>query len=210
MIAPLSLAGQRFGRLTAVAPTEARLDGRVIWRCLCDCGEEKFAKSVNLKLGKTKTCGKCDKEPSRKTHRPTYGIWEKMRRRCESPLDPAYSYYGGRGIFVCERWRVYENFLADMGERPPGLTLERVNNDMGYSPDNCRWATRLEQQRNRRVNRRLSLNGETKCLSEWADILGINRETLRGRVAIHGWSDEKALTEPVRVESRNSRAKVFS
>jgi hypothetical protein len=128
---------------------------------------------------------------------PTYQTWRNMRSRCENPNVPAYKNYGGRGITVCERWKTFENFLADMGERPEGMTIERIDNDRGYEPGNCRWATYNEQARNMRSNQRITLNGETKCLTEWAEQYGIKMPTLWARLRM-GWSVEEALTKPVR------------
>ncbi len=133
-------------------------------------------------------------------------IWVAMIQRCESPNCESYANYGGRGIKVCDRWKGSEglqNFIADMGRKPDGASLDRIDNDGDYSPDNCRWATRKEQQRNRRANVRVTLNGETRCLTEWAEILGINIRTVRKRVNHLKWSPEKALTEPVIVGVRS-------
>jgi hypothetical protein len=109
--------------------------------------------------------------------------------------------YRDRGISVCERWQSFENFLADMGERPPGKTIDRIDNDRGYEPGNCRWATPTEQQNNKRTNHRLAFNGETLTVCEWADRVGVNRMTLFGRLRT-GWSVEKALTTPARAYAR--------
>lgn len=113
---------------------------------------------------------------------PTYSSWENMRARCLNPNAVNYAFYGGRGITVCERWASYRNFLADMGERPPNTTLDRIDNSAGYSPDNCRWTTRKQQSRNTRANRLLTLRGETKPLIEWSEVLGIHPNTLVARV----------------------------
>ena len=129
---------------------------------------------------------------------PEYGAWKNMRGRCNNPEHATYPYYGARGIAVCDRWNdSFENFLADMGRRPgPGYSLERIDNDGPYSPENCRWATRREQYRNRRPNRFLTFNGKTQCLTDWAAEIGCSAETLRGRLK-SGMSVEEALTRPV-------------
>ena len=131
---------------------------------------------------------------------PTYRSWLAMVSRCSNPKQPGWKHYGGRGITVCERWREFANFLADMGEAPVGTQIDRTNNDIGYQPDNCRWATRQEQMRNTRASRRITLNGRTQCLAEWAAELGVPAPTIHGRLA-RGWSVERALgiNEPRRV-----------
>lgn len=122
-----------------------------------------------------------------------YGVWLDMRKRCRNPSHRSYSYYGGRGIEVCERWQTYENFLADMGRRPsPQHSIERNDSNGNYEPGNCRWATKREQMRNKGDNRRLTLNGVTRCVAEWAEVLGISVNTIRKRVRL-GYTDEHAL-----------------
>ena len=116
----------------------------------------------------------------------TYNAWTAMMQRCRYPKHKQYADYGGRGINVCDRWLTFENFVADMGERPKGLTLDRwPNNDGDYAPGNCRWATRTEQNRNRRDNRMVTWGGETLCLAEWAERLGITRSSLHERLERH-------------------------
>jgi hypothetical protein len=116
-----------------------------------------------------------------------------MLQRCVNPGAHAYELYGGRGIGVCERWREFENFLADMGEPPPGLTLDRIDSDGNYDPANCRWADWHEQQNNRRNNRLLTFNGETHGITEWSRRTGVYRHKIRRRLE-RGWPIERALT----------------
>ncbi len=124
-----------------------------------------------------------------------YHVWQAMRARCEKPKTKQFADYGGRGIRVCERWLVFENFLADMGEPPPGMTIERRDNNAGYSPENCRWATRREQQNNRRDNRLLTFDGRTQTLTCWAKQFGIDGRALAKRLA-RGWPIGEALQLP--------------
>ncbi|TAM23394.1 MAG: hypothetical protein EPN60_15100 [Nevskiaceae bacterium] len=128
---------------------------------------------------------------------PAYQVWHSMRARCTNPSRPHYARYGGRGIKVCARWGSFANFIADMGERPSGATLDRIDNDGHYEPGNCRWATRKDNCRNRANNRLLTFNGETKASVEWAEITGIGEFVLSQRLA-RGWSVERALTQPPR------------
>lgn len=123
-----------------------------------------------------------------------YGLWLKMIARCTKPENDDYANYGGRGIRVCDRWLSFENFFADMGERPAGKTLDRKDVDGDYEPGNCRWATYREQNQNRRDNRLISFNGETLALQEWARRLGIRHATLQERLS--KWPLDRALTEP--------------
>lgn len=124
-----------------------------------------------------------------------YGAWRTMRTRCENPKSQYFANYGGRGITVCDRWKRFEDFYADMGDPPPGMTIERKDNDKGYSPDNCVWADRRAQNRNKRSNRLFSYKGETKTVTEWANIFGLPRQTVSNRVN-RGWTIAQALETP--------------
>ncbi len=127
----------------------------------------------------------------------TYESWQGMKRRCDNPKRPDYKYYGGRGISYCKRWSSFHNFLADMGECPKGLTLERENNNLDYSPNNCKWATRLEQRMNNSFIRLLTFGGKTMCVRNWERELGFCNAGITMRLK-RGWSVEKSLTIPPR------------
>jgi hypothetical protein len=132
-----------------------------------------------------------------------------MIQRCTNPNNPRYARYGGRGIAVCERWRSFESFLQDMGPRPEGKTLDRVNVDGDYEPGNCRWATPAEQNRNMKRNRVLEWNGRSLCVCDWAKQLGISPITLRSRLRL-GWTVEQALTiKPSLGNSKAANREVF-
>lgn len=128
------------------------------------------------------------------TRTRTYRAWQNMKARCMDPKNKSYEDYGAKGIRVCDRWLSFDNFLQDMGVCPPSLTLERKDNLIGYQPDNCVWADRLTQGRNRGYTRRLTYGGETKTLQEWASILGIRPRTLSSRI-YRGWSVARALIQ---------------
>jgi len=132
-----------------------------------------------------------------------YGIWRSMRTRCENPSCDAYQYYGARGIRVCERWQSFENFYEDMGERPPGKSLERKDNDKGYSPDNCIWAGLKSQSRNRHGIRMMTANGETRSMGEWAEVTGLSVGAIWNRIKL-GWSDGDAINTPKVMRKRSS------
>lgn len=127
---------------------------------------------------------------------PTYGSWISMKRRCLNPSDSDYSNYGAKGITVCDAWLRFEGFFSDMGERPAGKTLDRLDISKGYSKENCRWATVKEQNRNRSDTRILEFNGEKRCMGEWAEILGIPDYLIKNRIDRRGWSIEEALSTP--------------
>jgi hypothetical protein len=206
-----NLVGVRFGRLLVlehlgIGPGKT---GRR-WRTVCDCGVFKDICAGTLNDGSTQSCGSCvPHSPANKTHNLSktsiYKIWTGMIQRCENPKGSGYERYGAIGISVCDRWHKFENFLEDMGPRPVGLTLDRRDNKMGYSPNNCRWATPLEQGRNRKTNLEIVFNGKTQCLTSWADEFGIKECTLTKRLRL-GWSMDRALTTPVAVKFRNKLA----
>lgn len=208
-----NLLHRTFNRLTAIGFVDVNKFRSARWLWRCTCGALRIIVASNVKGGHAKSCGCLERETTtaarrarRITHggrtRPEYRVWNAMRGRCENPTDHAYRHYGGRGILVCERWRKFANFFADMGERPSGMTLERIDNDKGYSPDNCKWATRIEQANNTRRNRMLTLNGQTMNVSDWARHLGIPYGRLNTRLNELGWSEERALTTPPIVKYR--------
>jgi hypothetical protein len=125
---------------------------------------------------------------------PAYDSWSHMIQRCTNPKSQDWPNYGGRGITICDRWFVFSNFAADMGERPYGTTLDRKDNEKGYSPDNCKWSTRVEQERNKRSNRRLIVEGVSRTVAEWAELLGIRANTITLRLR-RGWPVERALKQ---------------
>ena len=128
----------------------------------------------------------------------TYGIWQAMRNRCRNPNVAGYENYGGRGIVVCDRWRNFKIFLEDMGEAPPGYSLDRIDNDGHYYPANCRWADRRTQRLNSRAARKIVFSGKTQTIDEWSKELGVNYMTLYSRLVTYGWPVERAMNEGIR------------
>ena len=196
MPAASDLSGMRFGKLIAVSLTFKH--GRRQWVCVCDCGGEAICEPGNLRGGNSKSCGCVKRESiraigfaSRKHghkangNRATseYQAWAAMKHRCSNPANVAWKNYGGRGIYVCERWRnSFEDFFADMGYRPDKqYDLDRINNNGNYEPGNVRWATRAQNVRNQRSNFLIEINGVSKCGAEWAEIAGRERHTIINR-----------------------------
>lgn len=132
-----------------------------------------------------------------------------MKARCEAPKHAAYPDYGGRGITYCARWRLFPNFLADMGRKPPGMSLERKDVNGPYNKKNCIWATPIEQANNKRSNRRLTINGTTHTVAEWLRLKSINRSTFDDRIA-HGWSLEEALNTPAGTATNNAKSRMIT
>ena len=197
MPAFVDLRGQRFGRLTVLLACDSRRSGSVEWLCRCTCGREfvRCTGDINqsIKRGNEPSCGQCKKHDWVGT--PTYHSWSGMVSRCTNPNGPNWEQYGGRGIKVCERWKVFINFLEDMGPCPPGLTIERIDNDGDYVPGNCCWATRKAQSRNRRGNRVFTIDGVTKTLNEWAVTYGVDRRLIAQRLK-DGWRPEMRHHDP--------------
>lgn len=197
-----------FGRLTVVE--KVTVNSKMRFRCRCSCGAFIVIRSCDLLSGNTRSCGCLRREllgDRRRRHGESsngntsceYRVWCKMKSRCENVRNCDYHHYGGRGIKVCCRWSVsFENFLSDMGRRPSKLhELDRYpDNNGNYEPGNCRWATRRQQNRNKRTNRLITINGETKCLVEWAEVSGVGAGTILWRLD-RGWDVHRAVFLPV-------------
>jgi hypothetical protein len=203
--------GTQFGRLTVLEEVMKGIGTRR-FRCQCVCGRETVAGLNSLRVGKTSSCGcyRSERTSARaRAQNATHGhsrgkrvsreyqAWLSMRQRCNSPSYHNYHRYGGRGIRVDPRWNSFEQFLLDVGPWPgKGYTLDRRDNEGHYEPGNVRWATKTEQARNTSWNRQLTWQGRTQCLTEWAEELGIKRNTLTERLR-NGWSVEETLTTPL-------------
>ncbi len=203
----IDLTGKRFGRLTVISRSD-RPGHKVCWNCLCDCGNTSVVEGSSLKNGRIKSCGCWPREESasRAAKQFTkhgssgtrlYRIWKSMRTRCLNPNSRSWDSYGGRGITICPEWNDYTAFqewAISSGYRD-GLSIDRIDVDGNYCPENCRWATAEEQSNNKRNSRLISINGVTHTLAQWSAIAGINRGTLKSRVE-SGWSGE-SLIKPV-------------
>ncbi len=194
--AKFDLTQRRFGRLTVVAfDHRAAVPGgtRLFWRCHCDCGGHKTVETGRLKQGRTVSCGHCDKPGGSRTEWPGYSSLKAARSRCDNPHNKAFPDYGGRGIRVCERWRNgdglktgFECFFDDMGPRPDGMSLDRIDNDGDYEPGNCRWATKRQQQQNQRRAIYADIGGVNVPLTKYVERLGLTYETIRFLVRNRG------------------------
>lgn len=215
------LQGQRFGRLVVTGQGAPYQCPSTKWRyatsiCLCDCGQVKTVRDTALKFGHTRSCGCLYREAMRtqnvvhghlangKTSK-TWLSWRLMRARCFNPTCKDFRNYGGRGITVCKRWELFSNFLADLGEQPRGLSLDRINNDGNYEPGNCRWATRAQQARNTRRNRVFTVRGITACMTDLCVSFHISQPTVWRRIE-RGWPIERAFLEPAHPTRAASRS----
>ena len=186
------LTGRTLGRWYVIGCHSNNRQGHALWLCRCECGTEKIVSGSNLRSGESTQCRRCGRKTHGQSGSPEHVTWKAMLARCKS-----HPRYQGRGITVCDRWLTFENFFADMGPKPSlAHSIERINNEGNYEPDNCQWATPKEQSRNKRNNRLLTFQGQTKCVGDWAEETGIHYQTLTSRLN-HGWSVEQALTAPV-------------
>ncbi len=186
--------GQRYGKLVVTGRAPGSPQSK--WFCRCDCGKEIVAFGNNLGRGNTTSCG-CSRLTHAMTGTKVYHVWQQMLQRCENPNDAAYKNYGGRGIIVSEEWHSFDAFFRDMGYPPHGGTLERNENEQPYCKENCRWASRREQSRNKRSNRVLVAFGKSQVLQDWADEYQLPLTTLRNRIDRGKWPLELALTTPL-------------
>lgn len=211
MSKPIEVIGKRFARLTILELLGYKQVGtrsRRVFRCRCDCGNELQLIYGAFASGGTKSCG-CLKRDKATTHGQSknriYFVWRAMHDRCAKPNNGNYKNYGARGIRVCKRWADYLTFVADMGERPVGASIERANVNGNYEPSNCHWATQRQQMNNLRRNVRVTFKGVTKTMAQWARDLGLPRYRLDARIKA-GWSVAEAFTKgPSRGERRDLR-----
>lgn len=205
----INLSGRKFGRLTVLSRVE-NSGNKVRWECSCECGGRSVVSSGGLTIGGTKSCGCLVKEMLPKsvtTHGmswkiPEYNIWVCMRQRCNNKNNPAYHRYGGRGLKIEKRWDSFENFLADMGRRPSSQhSIERKNNNLGYSKSNCKWASAVEQGSNMRSNKWIEFKGKKQLCHQWDAQMGYNRNTVLQRLHL-GWTVERAITQKPRKKSK--------
>lgn len=187
MPAFLNLSGKRFSRLVVVSPTTRRSGGNVVFECHCDCGKTAFVSGDRLQRGNDTSCG-CGRKRRWLKHglsrHPLHKTWASLVYRCTEPTNKQWEDYGGRGITVCAEWLGdggLERFIADMGPRPKGTSIDRIDNNGTYSPANCRWATKVEQNSNTRQNILITYNGKKQTASAWSRETGLDRSTILSR-----------------------------
>lgn len=208
----IDLTGEKYNSLSVIEQADTRIlpsgQHKTMWKCMCDCGNITVVASYALRSGGIKSCKKCGKMKSansRKTHGKSYtrlhNIWSGMKARCYNKNHDYYKNYGGRGVTVCEEWR--DNFQAFYDWAVSNgysteLTIDRINNDGNYEPSNCRWSTKKEQANNTRKNKRITFNGKTQTLSQWADEYGLSQDLLGERL-LRGVSFEEAVKHDIRI-----------
>lgn len=212
-----NLTGQKFGRLTVIRIVGKDKFQNLIWLCKCDCGNEVSVRSASLIKGRTVSCGCYNKEKAKyafKTHGLSktrlYRIWNGIKNRCFNENIPKYKNYGNRGIFVCDEWKndfmSFYNWSMDNGY-DDNLSIDRIDYNGNYEPNNCRWITNKEQSRNKRNNNLITYNNETHCISEWAEILGFKSNDIYRRLKL-GWCVEKIFNTPIK-ELKTNNVKAY-
>lgn len=189
------MTGHQHGMITVLRQAPSMPSGGTRWLCRCDCGKQTISSGKALRRGQYSCgCVAIGKRTHGLSRSATYQSWVDMHRRCSDPTREGYKDYGARGITVCDRWVQFEAFLSDMGEVPKGCTIERVDNDQGYSQENCKWIPTAEQAKNRRNVRHVEIGGEQVSMLEASRRAGVGYTTLLYRINA-GWSLERALGE---------------
>lgn len=192
-----NLAGNVFGEWTVISHATGSF-----WLCRCSCGNERTISTSQFKAGHSTKCRSCGTKTHGKSRTLIHRIWNGMMMRCTNPNNSAYHRYGGRGITVCESWKTFSNFYADMGDPPEGMSLDRINNDGNYEPSNCRWATDKQQSRNRRTSHFYTVGDKTATIAEWAEFKGMPPRQLRLRIITKNLTMEQALAMPYKPYKR--------
>lgn len=197
------MTGQKFGRLTVMKYAYSDKYRCAVWTCKCDCGNYVNVKGTELRYGRIKSCGCLQKDMARKantkhgkSNTKLHQVWRGIKDRCYNANAKNYKYYGGRGITICDEWlhdfEAFYDWSMKNGYKE-GLTIDRINVKYDYCPDNCRWTTMKQQNRNSRHNRNITINGVTHCMKDWCNILGLKYSTVSNRINVYNWSIERAL-----------------
>lgn len=208
----IDLTGKKFNRLTVVERAENAEGGIAVWKCKCDCGNTTFVRGGNLKSGAVKSCGCLRHEAQNKTHDMSktrlYREWASIKSRCVYKSSKTFKSYGGRGITICDEWmnsfEVFRDWALSHGYAD-NLTIERVDNDGNYCPENCKWIPKKEQARNRRSCYSITYNGKTQNLVDWCNELNLDYKMIHNRIHKLSWNFERAISEPIHIEKRNRK-----
>ena len=209
----IDLTGKRYGELVVIKRADNTTKGLATWECLCDCGNTTIVKGSSLRSGITKSCG-CRRSKVKPTlrhgmsHTRLYYVWNNIKKRCYEKTNPAYKNYGGRGIKMCDSWKdSFESFAewAKNSGYSDTLTIERINVNGNYCPENCTWIPGNEQQNNRTTCQLYTYKGETKNLMEWCNYFGLPYMTIYTRLFRLKWDFERAISEPIHVEKSNRK-----
>lgn len=192
----LNLLNKRFGKLVVLEECNKRDNfGNKVYKCLCDCGNITYVRGNSLRTGNNRSCGCLRGSNHGKTHTRLYYVWCSIKQRCYNPNNNRYDDWGGRGVTMCEEWRkdfqAFYNWAINNGY-DDNLTIDRIDNNKNYEPDNCRWVDRKTQNRNKRNNRNITIDNETHCLKEWCEILNLKYNTISMRLR-RGWDVKRAL-----------------
>jgi len=200
--------GTKIGKWTILTRfyKQCKTQAHTYYTCKCECGYTKDVAGYHLKNGTSSSCITCSSIDRNLRHgncrtknrSGAYTSWLSMKQRCTNPNDPSYRFHGARGITIDSRWNKFENFLEDMGDRPKGLSIDRINTYGNYEPGNCRWADQVTQTNNTRANVHWEYEGTSRTIAQWATYLGIGYQTLRRRVQIHNWTIKLAIETPVK------------
>lgn len=209
----IDITGNKYNMLTVLKRTESN-DGIVYWECVCECGNKTIVRGSNLKSGAVKSCG-CllHQEAKNKIHGESntklYRKWKSMIYRCHNPKNQAYKFYGARGIKVCEEWHDFNTFKkwTEQTRKDENYTIERIDVNKDYCPDNCIWIPMSEQANNRRTNVMIEHNGERHNLMQWCNLLNLDYKNVHNRIYKLGWSFEKAISTDIDVSKRNKGRK---
>lgn len=204
----IDLSGKRFGNWRVLSCAGRNKSGGAVWKCECSCGNVRIVDGRSLRSGASTNCGCLRPHVGKPKHsgrnERLYGVFRGMIDRCENKNCAQYERYGGRGITVCDEWRndysKFRDWALSSGYQSEAdkykCTIDRIDNNKGYSPENCRWVSQKAQSNNKGNNHLLTYNGETHTITEWSEITGIRKDTLRRRIEVYGWSIARALTEP--------------
>lgn len=208
------VTGMKFNNLLVVQRVENSEKGKSRWRCLCDCGNYTIVTGSNLRNGSVKSCGCLLKKNIPRTHGLSktrlYNEWSGMVQRCENPNSKSYKDYGQKGIKVCIEWRKDFKSFYDwslLNGYKEGLTIDRINFDEDYCPDNCRWITKGEQAKNRSMNLSIEYLGKTQNLQDWCIELNVDYKRVHNRINKLGWDFERAINTPVQKTKRNRKTR---